>query len=671
MSEAGSQISRSSSATLYPSFTPALKKAVAPHSAFGNPNVPASSVIEYVASRPEQSSAVYVFDLAEQVGFGTLTKEWAKSAKGSTSPVIPLQTRAGAGLSLVGRLSEGTSEETVKGAVLTAYASLNGLSLMAPALSYLPPASVSSRLVIQVPVLAPVGDNQSLVPSTAPLATLLQILPSNVAVLLSATPQEAVDFAQLAYKLKSSHVIHLFDQHSAAREIGQTFTELPKDAEAVEDVSALLKSAGYSGISYSGDANAETVLVLLNGPLALLARAFVEQTPGLGLVIISVLRPLDDAAVREVIPSSAKTVHVVDEVPNTSTQGPLFADVFGSLIGLATKTRSRRILPTDVHSFISDATAFATFIQGFAPQAQPVAVPASGKKILLLGAPKTPLASVPYTIENVFSSAPNIASRLVTDYDVFSKAGGISASRILLSSKTSKSSIPITFTIPWKDEALDYTVVYDQNLLKSHEIVKYAKPGSAILVLTTWTPAELLANMPRDTPATIAEKNLHLYSVDVKAVAVDVTGATAGNLSEAVQAIAAHLAFLRLYLGRNATEQSVLTVARGGGTAEDSSIDLDKIGAKTWEALVEIELPTSILADEDGIAGSPLKSFDFNAVAVETDEGDVVNGAFLGSWHDAAKHLILPSHWHAALTPSLVSHRSWRHFFWNRASKTQ
>jgi sulfite reductase (NADPH) flavoprotein alpha-component len=39
-----------------------------------------------------------------------------------------------------------------------------------------------------------------------------------------------------------------------------------------------------------------------------------------------------------------------------------------------------------------------------------------------------------------------------------------------------------------------------------------------------------------------------------------------------------------------------------------------------------------------------LKHFEFNAIAVETDEGDtVVNGARLGSWHDAAKHLLFPA----------------------------
>jgi hypothetical protein len=40
----------------------------------------ASTIVEFIASRQGRSSTVYVYDVAEQVGFGTQTKEWAKTA---------------------------------------------------------------------------------------------------------------------------------------------------------------------------------------------------------------------------------------------------------------------------------------------------------------------------------------------------------------------------------------------------------------------------------------------------------------------------------------------------------------------------------------------------------------------------------------------------------------
>ena len=120
---------------------------------YGNPRIQPSHIIEYVASRKTNTSAVYIYDVSEQAGFGTLTKEWTQSLD-KTTPEIDLQTRAGAGLSLIGRLSQGTSHDT--GAVLTAYTTPAGLATMAPSLAHLPPASAASRLVLQVSIASPI-----------------------------------------------------------------------------------------------------------------------------------------------------------------------------------------------------------------------------------------------------------------------------------------------------------------------------------------------------------------------------------------------------------------------------------------------------------------------------------------------------------------------------------
>lgn len=96
-----------SSATLSVPPSPGLKGIATDDLTTGNPLIPASTLIEFVASK--SSSNVFVYDLAEQAGFGTYTKSWAQSS-GNPSSVVSLQTRAGAGLSLVGRLSQGTSK---------------------------------------------------------------------------------------------------------------------------------------------------------------------------------------------------------------------------------------------------------------------------------------------------------------------------------------------------------------------------------------------------------------------------------------------------------------------------------------------------------------------------------------------------------------------------------
>lgn len=65
----------------------------------------ASDIVELISSRSTTASAVFIYDLALQAGFGSLTESWSHS-DGQTAPVVSLQTRAGAGLSLVGRLSQ-------------------------------------------------------------------------------------------------------------------------------------------------------------------------------------------------------------------------------------------------------------------------------------------------------------------------------------------------------------------------------------------------------------------------------------------------------------------------------------------------------------------------------------------------------------------------------------
>src|SRR6266566_8867184 len=65
---------------------------------FPNPKQPAlphsftpSNFVEFISSRSTTTSTLFIYDLAEQAGFGSLSKAWSKSDQGATS-VVPLQT---------------------------------------------------------------------------------------------------------------------------------------------------------------------------------------------------------------------------------------------------------------------------------------------------------------------------------------------------------------------------------------------------------------------------------------------------------------------------------------------------------------------------------------------------------------------------------------------------
>ncbi|KAF8897404.1 assimilatory sulfite reductase [Infundibulicybe gibba] len=610
-----------------------------------NPRVAASNIIEYIASRGASSSTVYLYDLAEQAGFGTLTEEWSKY-NSETAPVVKLQTRAGAGLSLAGRLSGGTSQDSATGALLTAYTTPTGICMMAPALLHLPPASASSRLVVQVPRITPVGDTFALSPTLAPLASIISILPENIVLLLSATPQQSVDFASLSYNISTSHVIHLFDHHSSSREIGHSITSLTNNTTG--SAATVLNQAGYQFFDYAGDKDARTVLVVLNGPLALIAQAFANRVADFGVITVNVLRPWDEAALREVIPQNASTIHVLDDVPNVSTQGNLYVDVFSTLLDGNYNVTAHRITPAQTQEYLTVNNAFTAFLGSVSTDPThplPSLYPPNMKKLLLLSNPLSPLSSVSHIVEDLFLSNKNIASRLLTDHDAFSKPGGITANRLLLAPQSDmKDNVPIPGILPFDPTSageVDFLGILDQSLLKSHSVVKYAKPGSSVLLVTSWTLSEFSSTVPAGVISLIRERDLRTFNIDAKAIASKLIG-SAGPENDAIQSALVHLAFLRLYLGKAAKESTVLKIAQIAFDDTIYGIPLAKINAHAWSSL-------------ENLRSNLWREFEFNAIAVEIDDTEtVVNGARLGSWHDAAKHLLFPAVYSTAESESDV-----------------
>jgi sulfite reductase (NADPH) flavoprotein alpha-component len=611
---------------------------------FNNPGVQSSNIIEYIASR--SSSTLYIYDLAKCIGFGTLTQSWS-CIFDDIAAIVCLQTRPGAGLSLVGRLSQGTSRDAVTGTLLTVFTTPTGLSMMAESLIRLPPPSPSSRLVLQVPNAIAIGETLALSPSLAPLATFFSNMPQNIVVLLSATPQEAVDLATLSYQLIHSHVVHLFDHHSCCREIGHTIT--PPDFHPNPDfsISAAITKAGYASFDYAGDQKPHTVIVLLNGPLALFAKAVATQSQGIGVVVVRVLRPWQDIAFLQILPTTVQHVHVFDEVPNSSTQGCLYVDVFGTLLNSVVpgpRVHGHRIVPKQTQEYLSNPTSFTYFISSFAQNATILFSSPIAKKLLFFSVAGSPLSALPHIVEDTFIRNQVFSTRFLTDYDVCSSSDAITVDRMLFSQDSSDFvPVPVMFPLDLASTGeSDFLGVFDHNLLTSHSILKFAKPGSEVLVVTPWSAVEFGTKVPADVLSLAVERNLHIYLIDAKDIAKTLIG-DSGPSHDAIRTLIVHLAFLRLYLGTLATESLVFKTARFMFEDVIQGIELIKINARAWTGLVEVDISTndSLL---DAPAKSTLKEYEFNAITVEQWNDDSSSAtAQLGTWHDAARHILFPS----------------------------
>ncbi|KAI6047324.1 assimilatory sulfite reductase [Pisolithus marmoratus] len=614
----------------------------------------ASDLIQWITSRSSVSSAVYVYDDVEQVGFGVLAETWGSLLE--TAPIIPLQTRAGAGLSLVGRLSEDTSQDAVDGSVLTVYTSPRGLAVMAPSLSFLPPASSGSKLIIQVPAVTPVGEALAFSPTLAYLATTLNLLPENITVLLSATPQESVDFAALSYEL-DSHAIHVFDHYSSAREIGHELVLRSTARRQMHSLSDTLRYAGYAPLEFAGDKHAHTVLIFPNGPLALYARHIVNRTEGLAMVIVKVLRPWQNDALCEIIPSAVDEIHVFDDVPNDTMQGPLFVDVFASLYDPLRSDRvirSQRITPDQTQLFIAYPSQFASHILTLVKCSSAgtyIEAPSSSTKLLFFSTPGVNVSSFHQLVRNTFSGAASV--RHIVCHDAFSNSGGLTVDRVVFTPKGDAQDftpLPGIFPLGGNGKA-DFTCVLEPNLLKSHSVLDDVNPGSSILVLTSWSPGELLANLPSGAATLALQRRLRFYTIDPNSVLSHVPDTTTRDFTGS---LVAYLVFLRLYLGRTSSEGLVRKIAQGVAPTTFSSDTFVKLSSRTWLELVQVQLPADLSVVEGKANSTPLKHFEFNAIAVDISESERVYGeSKVSCWHEAAKHLLFPSAF-APVLPTLA-----------------
>ncbi|KAF8529079.1 assimilatory sulfite reductase [Hysterangium stoloniferum] len=618
-------------------------------------DVAASSVIESISS--QSSNIVFLYNLAVESGFGALTKEWSTLDQNSAR-VILLQTRIGAGLTLVGRLSEGTSQDGHRSLPLTAYTSPSGLAQMAPALDILPKPTSSRRLVIQVASITSVGPDLLLSPTLGPLSVSLFSLPETFTVLLSSTPQESIDLATVAYRLPNSHVVHIFDYHGSAREITRVqFSPVASSTNSsVQEALAQLK---YSFFDYAGDKDAHTVLVMLNSPLANIANAFGHRIPGFGVLVVRVLRPWDEKALRHALPKTVRNIHVMEDVPTETVRGGLFNDVFSTLFDPnspdVTTFQTHRNIPAKTQKYFSTPDAFPSFISSLLlPSAlplvpfKPITSPAS-KKLLFLSAVDSSTASLPALISKMFLSHRSIKTRHLSAFDAYSKVGGVSADRIILSAESDgNGDIPVSFLLPLDpavpedtEGTADFVGILEPALLKTHSILKYARPNAPILVCTNWTSAELISNVAPQALEHIRSRSLKVYTLDVKGVAAQLLPNAQSSNKDVLEAVIGYIAFMRLYIGGgSASIKSVEQLARSAFGSFVEGIDIGVVCAKAWDALIFLLLPSS---EGDSIEAKAvsLNEFGFNTVEPIGCESLVdVTIPKVSTWHDAAKHII-------------------------------
>jgi len=265
-------------------------------------------------------------------------------------------------------------------------------------------------------------------------------------------------------------------------------------------------------------------------------------------------------------------------------------------------------------------------------------------KLLFFSTPGTSLSSVPQRIEQTFAQSPSVSARLLTEHDVLSRPGAIAADRIWLEArKDSGPHTPLSVGLPissGNEGACNFLAILDQGLLKSHSLLKHAKFGASILLVTSWSASELVSSLSQEDILLIRDRQLHLYIIDANLTASRLD--SEGTVQNPLLGLIVHLAFLCLYLGPRASDAAILKLTENLYGTSVAGISMSKIIARVWDGLVEVDL--SGAATEPGDKLDFRNDFEFNAIVVTTEDGNtLVNGARLGSWHDAARHLLFPN----------------------------
>ncbi|CAE6463658.1 unnamed protein product [Rhizoctonia solani] len=618
-----------------PSSPKAQKAAYSPYDTVSPLTAPGTTVTTPVAYTIEalaaqHSGSVVVFDLAEQAGFGSRIAQWAD--ENADVKLIRAQTRPGAGLGLAGRLSEGTSADgAASNGTITAFTTPEGLAQMVPALSALPTPSASGRLVIQVAAVTPTPTLE-LTPTLAPAARAIASLGSDFTVLISSTPQEAADFAAFSYSL-SSHIVHVFDHSGATRETGKsTFPE-----------AASGELSSFSPFAYTGNTDAEVALVLLNGPLAALARLLASYTSGLGVVSVRAPRPWNAEALRGVLPESIKKVHVVEEVPNGSGSGPLFGDVLTSgLSGIS--VRGHRVPSKQSEVFHNSINAFSEFVVGITSVPSGLNEATKYKSLAFLSTPASAsLTHLPEVTAHTFlTQGGPIAARLLSTYDAFGSSQGTVISRLVLAPSNDEhlSKAPVS-SIASLEQQVDCLTIVDPSLLASHSTFSLVKNGAPVLVLANGGAPEVASRLPRAAIEDIHARGIRVYTFDGEKAVAEI-GSNNSDPS-LLQTALAHLVLLRIYLGAVATPPAVQMLSSriyGDVVAGVSTLTACDIA---WAGLAGVEIPALEPLAEDAAPPKKLANFAFNALTLDDPAYDGRPAPAiptLGSWAEAAKRLM-------------------------------
>lgn len=336
------------------------------------------------------------------------------------------------------------------------------------------------------------------------------------------------------------------DVYFQARESVNTFYEnCPAIVQEMMDTFAALTGRNYHLFDYFGAADAERVIVMM-GSGAETTQATVDhllaQGEKVGVVKVHLFRPFSIDHFMQVLPSTVKTIAVLDRTKEPGSAGePLYQDivtainefkctasfpkpcVIGGRYGLSSKEFTPAMVK-GIYDHMLQEEPKRHFTIGINDDVTYTSLEydptfsIEGSDIVQcvfwgLGSDGT-VGANKNSIKIIGEETNNYAQGYFV-YDS-KKSGSVTISHLRFG--------PHPFSAPYLISAgqADFVACHQFALLERFDVLKYAKPGGTFLLDSVYGPDEVWNHLPVEVQQQIREKQLHVYVIDAHQVANNV-----------------------------------------------------------------------------------------------------------------------------------------------------
>jgi pyruvate-ferredoxin/flavodoxin oxidoreductase len=333
------------------------------------------------------------------------------------------------------------------------------------------------------------------------------------------------------------------DVYFQAREtVNPYYAAVPAIVQEQMDKFAKLANRQYHLFDYSGAPDAERVMILMGsgGETAeATAKYLVAKGEKVGVIRVRLYRPFSNEALAKAIPSSVKSIAVLDRTKEPGSAGePLYLDVINALFetgrvgikvvggryGLSSKeftpAMSKAVLdelkkPAPKAHFTVGINDDVSHTSLEVDNSFSIEFPETVRCVFIgLGADGT-VGANKNSIKIIGEETENFAQGFF--YYDSKKSGTLTSSHLRFGPK------PIQAPYLIANDTANFVACHQFSFLERYDVVKYAQPGGTFLLNSIFGPEEVWDNLPVEVQKAIIEKKLKFYNINAYEVA-ELTG---------------------------------------------------------------------------------------------------------------------------------------------------